>query len=863
MFTFDLKWIVPAVILTSDRLLNSEIELQQGKKINEELPTILKKAIHDYQPYYRHRLRSDDIDYAIEEWLNHDKAIDPISCLDKLADYFLEWTGVSFEVKKPLLNLWLALVSLIDPNWIIASAYKKRIENRILQPNHAIANILSDQCPIALVKPLGNKIYADNHVHLNGHGTSSLSMQSIALYLEKEPENIKWPNRAEFTLYESNKLDKQHLPLLVRVCSILLLQQIFFNTGTKNSKSENKSVNFNIINLKTIIFKKASIIKFYNSANISNTQEIFKIANDPKQCPKNGWLLLCLGFLIHANNNQNCDYRKILSIFIKSSHILRNYMTVSGVGLSQFVSFFGFSLRKPEKIYKSGYKFDDFAVRHDAASNIKREYRISPNALIEENDKRSLSLEYLKRLSSYFFQWSKPENHHFVVHFTRGFPNKKNRNDRLLKDFRDKLNLQVNKLHDLMNSVEYQKSEIKTGTELSPKNAKVDLRKLIRGYDIAGNENQLPIEIFAPTLRVLRSACYQVNSNLYLPFKKPFLTVHAGEDFSHVLSGLRAIDEAVKFCQFDEGDRIGHALALGIDIEQWAKQQKRAYLTVGDHLDNLVWCYHQALKLCGILPEIQPILPILEYKIKHWSNYLYNDEHYSINDLYQAWLLRRNCPRRLNNNQGISEIKRKVRLPDYEFLMNHPESKPKKLWLNYLYSNYPSDNKRRFKTISVDLQIDSNSIPQFINEPLTDSISKEELKLYTAIQDLLIERYSKQGIILEACPTSNLYIGRISHYHEHPLFRWHPPSGKWLKNGERFNLFGIRTGPISVCINTDDCALMPTTIANEHDVMMKTAIKHFDIGHCQAEEWIERIRQKGVDIFDSNHIDWNNIFEPY
>ena len=55
MFTFDLKWIVPAVILTSDRLLNSEIELQQGKKINEELPTILKKAIHDYQPYYLHR----------------------------------------------------------------------------------------------------------------------------------------------------------------------------------------------------------------------------------------------------------------------------------------------------------------------------------------------------------------------------------------------------------------------------------------------------------------------------------------------------------------------------------------------------------------------------------------------------------------------------------------------------------------------------------------------------------------------------------------------------------------------------------------------------------------------------------------
>lgn len=69
---------------------------------------------------------------------------------------------------------------------------------------------------------------------------------------------------------------------------------------------------------------------------------------------------------------------------------------------------------------------------------------------------------------------------------------------------------------------------------------------------------------------------------------------------------------------------------------------------------------------------------------------------------------------------------------------------------------------------------------------------------------------------------------------------------------------------ISVCINTDDCVLMPTTIANEHDVMMKTAIKHFDIvGQCPAEEWIERIRQKGVDIFDSNLIDWTNISDQY
>lgn len=851
MFTFDLKWIIPAVILTSDRLLNSELNASSINFFDKQ-SNVLKQAVNDYQSYYSHRLRSDDINYAIEEWLNNDKCIEPIYCLEKLADYFLEWNGVSFEVKNHLLDLWLALASIIDPNWIIASAYNKRLKNQILKPQNVIHSILFHQCSIALIKAPENKIYADNHVHLNGHGTSSLSMLSFAMYLERRPKEIIWPNRSEYTLYENETLDKQELPILVRAYSSCLLDEIF-----EDNEEKIKSKNYRQPNLKNINLKSSTIIKFYINNNTTPEQLFIQIANRPEQGQKNGWLLLCLAFLMKADKNTNSKYRKNLSIFIKSSHILRNYMTVSAVGLTQFVSFFGFPLRNAKNIKQSPYNHGHSLLDHDAAKNIKREFRISPKALLKQED-GSLSIDQLENFVGYFLQKNNPENHHFVIHFTRGFPDYNNKHDKLLKNFRDELNSQVNSLQEFVNSVEYQNTEINAGTEFSHNKINVDLRKLIRGYDVAGNENQLPIEIFAPTLRVLRSACQHVNNHLYSSFKKPFLTVHAGEDFSHILSGLRAVDEAVNFCQFNAGDRLGHALALGVDIEHWAKQQKRAYLTVGEHLDNLVWCHHQALKLSGVLPDFQSALRILEYKIQHWSDYLYNNEHYSVNDLYQAWLLRRNCPRRLNNNEGISEVKREARLPDYEFLKNCPESKAKKLWLSYLYANYPSDNKKRFETISIDLQMGHDILPQFINNPLSDSVSTAELYLYVAIQDLLIEQYSKQGIIIEACPTSNLYIGRISHYNEHPLFRWHPPHAKWLQKGERFNRFGLRTGPISVCLNTDDCALMPTTIMNEHDVMMKTAIKYFDVGHCRSEEWIDRIRQKGVDVFDANHLDWVN-----
>lgn len=123
------------------------------------------------------------------------------------------------------------------------------------------------------------------------------------------------------------------------------------------------------------------------------------------------------------------------------------------------------------------------------------------------------------------------------------------------------------------------------------------MRKAIRGYDVAGNENELPIEVFAPALRVLRSAKHSSQSLFTTRHQRPFLTIHAGEDYSHLLSGLRAIDEAVYFCDYQSGDRIGHGLALGVSPSSWAQRQQTAYVTIGEHLDSLVWCFQKSLEV--------------------------------------------------------------------------------------------------------------------------------------------------------------------------------------------------------------------------------------------------------------------------
>lgn len=42
------------------------------------------------------------------------------------------------------------------------------------------------------------------------------------------------------------------------------------------------------------------------------------------------------------------------------------------------------------------------------------------------------------------------------------------------------------------------------------------------------------------------------------------MTYHTGEDFLDIVDGLRAIDEAMLFLQMEKGERLGHAMALGV-----------------------------------------------------------------------------------------------------------------------------------------------------------------------------------------------------------------------------------------------------------------------------------------------------------
>lgn len=841
MKKIDIQWLMPVALFSSDRLFQYQLKLLSDKPIKED-PELyieeLKLAMQDYQPYLTTQLRDEDLSYAIEEWQENGK-IDPEGILQRLLDTFLLWRGDHFEVKAENLETWLAVLSLIDPVWIIGFGYSQLLKNRILTVNQGI-NLISQQCLSGLPKRFDGCPIADNHVHMNGHGHNGLSLIDFSLYLKKrskksQKKKINWPRRAECTLLNSGMLDKKEIP------------ERFNQLCTSLGLSILESKKCNEIILEEPIKLEQELVSAIISGNTFSESSQLLIASSHKRTDmEHGrWLLLVSGLLLGLATELN---HSVISLaFIQVSHLLRNHMIVSGIGLSQFVDYFNHKDRAPRSSDR-GFDSNKHAIGHDLQSYTFREFRVGSNIIPPVKPKKTQSL--LGDFANTLIQRNAHNQCHFVIHFLRRFESNDLHYDKAQEEKRKALLKEVRKIQDFFASAHY--SCISSSSDLSYEQPKqgFSLPQLVRGFDVAGNENELRIEVFAPALRVLRSGLHASTSDFTQRLRQPFITVHAGEDYSHLLSGLRAVDEAIEFCQMTNGDRLGHALAIGVDVTKWAKRQQRIYIPAGEYLDNLVWCYEQALRIIQVSSDFSGLLPLLENKIQRWSEHIYQEQP-SPRVLYRAWLLRRNCPIMSILPSQAYGTEWASWVPD----MRTIEQKGHDViyWKKYL--NTRTKDSKYFDIVNV-------SCNQYCGQGsdndkhLRDYISHQELNLYSAIQDLLIEKCNKKQLVIEACPTSNIYIGRFKYYSEHPIFRWYSPKREWLDKGQKFNKFGLRTGPLKVCVNTDDAGLMPTTIENEHRILKETAVNIYDVSTLEAELWIDDIRKIGVDTFKSNHLDW-------
>ncbi len=437
------------------------------------------------------------------------------------------------------------------------------------------------------------------------------------------------------------------------------------------------------------------------------------------------------------------------------------------------------------------------------------------------------------------------------------------------------------------------------GGRLSP-HFRFEPARWLRGLDVAGNENDLRIEWFAPLLRWLRSGLETNRSDAQI--RSGFhLSIHAGEDYAHPLSGLRHVDETVRFCEMRDGDRLGHALALGIKPKHWAGRHGDMVLPVDEHLDNLVWAWHHASLLSPRLPLAGQVLPLLERRIRRIRRYgawlhvpgidtsprttssptsfaladkaearqklrqwvSQPDERITPELLFQAWLLRRNCHYQLSKIDGnpVLAAKERCSVPDLVRLQQATVDAagwtPEALYLRR-HQQLALGNSSPFLVV---VRVQHNDrchneldhAHEESNEALLyDSDSPEELRFMHALQDYLLHEYDRKGLIIETNPSSNVYLSRISKHSEHPIFRWCPPDESTLACGGRHNRYGLRSGPIRVLVNTDDPGIMPTTLRTEYALLREAAIE-LGFARTVAEDWLERLRRYGVEQYHRHH----------
>lgn len=98
---------------------------------------------------------------------------------------------------------------------------------------------------------------------------------------------------------------------------------------------------------------------------------------------------------------------------------------------------------------------------------------------------------------------------------------------------------------------------------------------ILRGIDICGVEEQQPCWVAADTLRRLRQKSEEIVARSRRRNLRPLrLTLHAGEDFRWLTTGVRAIAEPFAWRLMRRGDRIGHGIAITLDPERWWERNR-------------------------------------------------------------------------------------------------------------------------------------------------------------------------------------------------------------------------------------------------------------------------------------------------
>lgn len=462
-------------------------------------------------------------------------------------------------------------------------------------------------------------------------------------------------------------------------------------------------------------------------------------------------------------------------------------MQQSQVGFSQFQMMTGNSFREDvERQYEN--RFKQFAGCADIPFLRVVEGRFSP------------------RLSSF-------ENRLYVKRIVDGFNKAKKSYPKLMQYAELRLVAHFIKKSDNRKGIRHQSLRAEVKRKAWALNAFVnrDFQKYgqkVFGVDAAASEFDARPEVFAAAYRYLRSKGFR------------HFTFHAGEDFHHLLSGLRTIFEAIDFLDLRSGDRLGHCTAVGISPALWRQRVgEDCYIPSGEWLDDLVFVWAMIGEERNA--RLQSIVPRLESEISTLSIKVYGSVRHP-SELWDALLMRRWCPVPELNNYQMKAVESPTKLRNN--LLNEMSSHIGfRLWLAYY-------------------QVDEQLIPHRHSQLRDNYDQRMSVKIgnlfsdadFEELQRIILRRMAKRNIVIEALPSSNMHISYYDKLKEYHLSRW-------------LSVDGEECLMPSVVLGTDDPGIFMTNIYNEYAMVYQHLGEH----NCSPMKRVEIITnlQKFSEIY--------------
>ncbi|RKG71653.1 hypothetical protein D7V80_00915 [Corallococcus sp. CA054B] len=345
---------------------------------------------------------------------------------------------------------------------------------------------------------------------------------------------------------------------------------------------------------------------------------------------------------------------------------------------------------------------------------------------------------------------------------------------------------------------------------------------LVRGLDVASDELSVPTWVLAPLYRYVRWGAARAATKREARAAPPLrLTSHVGEDYRHLMEGLRRIYESLHYLLDRTGGRLGHATALGVEPGRWAESVGVVMMPVEDRLWDLVfeWRLYSDYRLPPALAaEAPPGRPQrVENMLRELSEAVFGfgdcvaphvlaEAHHVLHNLW--------CPplSREEGGVGLDAFSRTFYRLDWSRVLNAKEVQ------RVLRAYREEEGVFRRGQQLVDIPLDAS-----------------EVDALRSVQDGMRRYVSARGTVVEVNPSSNLLIGNLLDLRNHPILRLNPPLAE---DGA--------PPPVPIAVGADDPVTFSTFLLREYSLLHEAA-RSAGYSERVVHEWLSNIRRTSMD----------------